>query len=163
MGSLLDGIPRKYFNISTDHSQSLKSNPHTTENCLLHLPPFSLKKKRKSTCISLSRWQPRAGHPAQQAVSGTRRVELQVPLLCLSSGSRPGATNLCLDPEWNIELQSSAGCGMSWLGFSILCGLVGSDLCWVKVIHSSGSSQVEGGFLCRPFEGGMFNKGFDLI
>ncbi|KAF7486555.1 Hypothetical predicted protein [Marmota monax] len=47
MGSLLDGIPRKYFNISTDHSQSLKSNPHTTENCLLHPTLFFEEEKEK--------------------------------------------------------------------------------------------------------------------
>lgn len=47
-GSSGDGVPRKYFSMSADQSQSLKSNPHTTENRLLHLSPLSLEKRKRS-------------------------------------------------------------------------------------------------------------------
>lgn len=98
MGSLGDGVPRKYFNVSTDHSQSLKSNLHTTEYCLLHLSPFSLEKKKhtreprpavtRSCSSTLRGW-----------VQNVRLRCLPPGLLCQSSGSRASASNLCLDPE----------------------------------------------------------------
>lgn len=50
-------FPESILVYQQTQSQSLKSNPHTTENCLLRLLPLSLEKRKRSTPINLSEWQ----------------------------------------------------------------------------------------------------------
>lgn len=66
--------------------------------------------------------------------------------------------------HWTVEV-CPVWCVWVWL-FSV-CGLVRSDPCRVKMILMSPwqfTGQGRGDWVkSRLFEGGMFNKGFDLI
>lgn len=88
MGSLGDGIPRKYFPTSIDHSQSLKSNPHTPGDGL----PLSFGEEKQHMC-----------EPHQMAAVAGPQLSTAGQTFG-SSVPEPALPAFCLDAEWGAGL-----------------------------------------------------------